>query len=69
MLTDSTDKNLKIRVEAEDGATAGKTNLAKRATALNLDAFMTLYIKTRHGKAFKGLPERFLGSIINNHSL
>ena len=39
VLTDSTEKNLKMRVEAENGATAGKTDLAKRAKALNLDVF------------------------------
>ena len=33
VLTDSTEKNLKMRVEAENGATAGKTDLAKRAKA------------------------------------
>ncbi|MBQ4293460.1 MAG: NADH peroxidase, partial [Lachnospiraceae bacterium] len=38
VLTDSTKKNLEMRVEAENGATAGKTDLAKRAKALNLDA-------------------------------
>ena len=38
MLTDSTEKNLKMRVDAENGATAGKTELAKKAKALNLDA-------------------------------
>ncbi|MBR4726284.1 MAG: NADH peroxidase, partial [Clostridia bacterium] len=38
VLTDSTEKNLKMRVDAENGATAGKTDLTKRAKALNLDA-------------------------------
>ena len=38
VVTDSTKKNLEMRVEAENGATAGKTDLAKRAKALNLDA-------------------------------
>ena len=38
VLTDSTEKNLPMRVEAENGAPAGKTDLAKRAKALNLDA-------------------------------
>lgn len=38
VVTDSTKKNLQMRVEAENGATAGKTDLAKRAKALNLDA-------------------------------
>ena len=31
VVTDSTKKNLEMRVEAENGATAGKTDLAKRA--------------------------------------
>ena len=33
VITDSTKKNLEMRVEAENGATAGKTDLAKRAKA------------------------------------
>ena len=36
VVTDSTEKNLQMRVEAENGATAGKTDLAKRAKALNM---------------------------------
>ena len=66
VLTDSTEKNLKMRVEAENGATAGKTDLAKRAKALNLDAIHDTVHEmardeARHGKAFKGLLERYLG--------
>ncbi len=66
VLTDSTEKNLKTRVEAENGATAGKTDLAKRATALNLDAIHDTVHEmardeARHGKAFKGLLERYFG--------
>ena len=38
VVTDSTKKNLQMRVEAENGATAGKVDLAKRAKAANLDA-------------------------------
>ena len=38
VVTDSTKKNLEMRVEAENGATAGKVDLAKRAKAANLDA-------------------------------
>ena len=34
VVTDSTKKNLEMRVEAENGATAGKTDLAKRAKPL-----------------------------------
>ena len=38
VLTDSTKKNLEMRVEAENGATAGKFELAKLAKKYNLDA-------------------------------
>ena len=38
VVTDSTKKNLEMRVEAENGATMGKTDLATRAKKLNLDA-------------------------------
>ena len=36
VVTDSTKKNLEMRVDAENGATAGKFDLAKRAKAANL---------------------------------
>ncbi len=45
VVTDSTKKNLEMRVEAENGATAGKFDLAKRAKAADLDAIMTLFMK------------------------
>ena len=66
VLTDSTEKNLKMRVEAEHGATAGKTDLAKRAKALNLDAIHDTVHEmardeARHGKAFAGLLKRYFG--------
>ena len=66
VLTDSTEKNLKMRVEAENGATAGKTDLAKRAKALNLDAIHDTVHEmardeARHGKAFAGLLDRYFG--------
>lgn len=66
VLTDSTKKNLQMRVEAEHGATAGKTDLAKRAKALNLDAIHDTVHEmardeARHGKAFKGLLDRYFG--------
>ena len=38
VLTDSTEKNLAMRVEAEAGACAGKKALATKAKQLNLDA-------------------------------
>ena len=64
VVTDSTKKNLEMRVEAENGATAGKTDLAKRAKALNLDAIHDTVHEmardeARHGKAFKGLLDRY----------
>ena len=66
VLTDSTKKNLAMRVEAENGATAGKTDLAKRAKALNLDAIHDTVHEmardeARHGKAFEGLLKRYFG--------
>ena len=66
VVTDSTKKNLEMRVEAENGATAGKTDLAKRAKAANLDAIHDTVHEmardeARHGKAFKGLLERYFG--------
>ena len=66
VLTDSTEKNLKMRVEAENGATAGKTALAKRAKELGLDAIHDTVHEmardeARHGKAFAGLLKRYFG--------
>ena len=66
VVTDSTKKNLEMRVEAEHGATAGKTDLAKRAKAANLDAIHdTVHERARdearHGKAFEGLLKRYFG--------
>ena len=64
VLTDSTKKNLEMRVEAENGATAGKTALAKKAKELGLDAIHDTVHEmardeARHGKAFKGLLDRY----------
>ncbi len=66
VLTDSTKKNLEMRVEAENGATAGKTDLAKRAKELGLDAIHDTVHEmardeARHGKAFAGLLKRYFG--------
>ena len=68
VVTDSTKKNLQMRVEAENGATAGKTDLAKRAKAANLDAIHDTVHEmardeARHGKAF------FLRDISENNSI
>ena len=66
VVTDSTKKNLEMRVDAECGATAGKTALAKRAKAENLDAIHDTVHEmardeARHGKAFEGLLKRYFG--------
>ena len=66
VVTDSTKKNLQMRVEAENGATAGKVDLAKRAKAANLDAIHDTVHEmardeARHGKAFAGLLKRDFG--------
>ena len=75
VVTDSTKKNLQLRVDAENGATAGKTDLAKRAKAtdlakrakaLNLDAIHDTVHEmardeARHGRAFAGLLKRYFG--------
>ena len=66
VVSPSTKENLKVRVEAENGATAGKFDLAKRAKALNLDAIHDTVHEmardeARHGKAFEGLLKRYFG--------
>ena len=64
VLTDSTKKNLQMRVDAENGATAGKVEIAKRAKELGLDAIHDTVHEmardeARHGKAFAGLLNRY----------
>ena len=66
VVTDSTKKNLQMRVDAENGATAGKVDLAKRAKELGLDAIHDTVHEmardeARHGKAFEGLLNRYFG--------
>lgn len=64
VVTDSTKKNLELRVAAENGATAGKVELATLAKKLNLDAIHDTVHEmardeARHGKAFEGLLKRY----------
>lgn len=66
VVTASTKKNLEMRVAAENGATAGKVDLAKRAKEANLDAIHDTVHEmardeARHGKAFAGLLKRYFG--------
>ena len=63
---DSTKENLAVRVAAENGATAGKFELAKMAKQMNLDAIHDTVHEmakdeARHGRAFAGLLERYFG--------
>ena len=64
VITDSTEKNLQMRVDAENGATLGKFELAKLAKKYNLDAIHDTVHEmardeARHGKAFEGLLKRY----------
>ena len=64
VITDSTKKNLEMRIEAENGATMGKADLAKRAKELGYDAIHDTVHEmardeARHGKAFLGLYNRY----------
>ena len=64
VVTDSTETNLTMRVDAENGATLGKFELAKKAKELGLDAIHDTVHEmardeARHGKAFEGLLARY----------
>ena len=66
VVSPSTKENLRVRVEAENGATQGKTDLAKKAKELGLDAIHDTVHEmardeARHGKAFAGLLKRYFG--------
>ena len=66
VVTDSTKKNLEMRVEAESGACAGKKDLAAKAKQQNLDAIHDTVHEmakdeARHGRAFAGLLKRYFG--------
>lgn len=64
VVSDSTKENLRVRVDAENGATKGKTELAKLAKELGYDAIHDTVHEmardeARHGKAFEGLLNRY----------
>lgn len=66
VVTSSTKKNLEMRVAAENGATAGKKELATLAKKLNLDAIHDTVHEmakdeARHGCGFEGLLKRYFG--------
>ena len=66
VVTDSTKKNLELRVEAEAGACESKKDIATRAKQQNLDAIHDTVHEmakdeARHGAAFQGLLKRYFG--------
>ena len=66
VITDSTKKNLELRVMAENGACDGKKKLAVLAKQQNLDAIHDTVHEmakdeARHGCAFAGLLKRYFG--------
>ncbi|MDR0759599.1 MAG: NADH peroxidase [Treponema sp.] len=63
-ITNCTKTNLKLRAEAEHGACAGKTGLAKRAKERGYDAIHDTVHEmardeARHGAGFRGLLKRY----------
>ncbi len=64
VVTDSTKKNIEMRVDAENGACDGKMQLAKKAKELGLDAIHDTVHEmakdeARHGRGLKGLLDRY----------
>lgn len=66
VLTNSTKRNLELRSGAENGATAGKFEIAKKAKELGYDAIHDTVHEmakdeARHGRGFEGLLSRYFG--------
>lgn len=64
VVTADTKKNLEMRVDAEHGVCQGKKDLATLAKKLNYDAILDTVHEmckdeARHGRAFKGLLDRY----------
>ena len=66
VLTDSTEKNVSMRADADVGACNSKLAIAKRAKQLGYDAIHDTVHEmckdeARHGKGFDGLLKRYFG--------
>ena len=66
IVTNSTEKNLQMRSDAETGACSGKFEIAKRAKELGYDAIHDTVHEmakdeARHGAGFAGLLKRYFG--------
>ncbi len=66
VVSESTKQNLTVRVAAENGAAEGKFALAQKARGPGLDAIADTVMEmakdeARHGKAFRGMLERYFG--------
>ncbi len=66
VLTPCTKTNLELRTAAENGACAGKMEIAKKAKELGLDAIHDTVHEmakdeARHGQGFQGLLKRYFG--------
>jgi rubrerythrin len=64
VVTDSTKKNLEMRVDAENGATAGKVDLAKRAKEAGLDAIHDTVHEMARDEAPMGKRSRGCSNVI-----
>ncbi len=66
VVTDSTEKNVQMRRDAENGACAGKLEIATLAKQLGYDAIHDTVHEmakdeARHGRGFAGLLKRYFG--------
>lgn len=67
VVSPSSKENLKVRIDAEIGATNGKLDLAKRARKAGFDDVADTVNEmakdeARHGKAFQGLYDRYFNN-------
>ena len=69
VLTDSTAKNLAMRIEAENGATMGKTQLAKRARNSTWTLFTTPFTKWQETKHVTAKPSKVCTTVTSKSKI